>query len=141
LRAKGHAVKDKGILHPRLARIVASLGHGDGICVADAGLPIPSGVPRIDLVLAPGRPPFIEVLDAVLSELRVERYALAKEANETCPGIVDAIRTRLGVAEETAVTHEELKKLTTDARGVVRTGEFTPYANVILYSDVDFTDS
>jgi D-ribose pyranase len=132
-------VKDKGILHPRLARVVASMGHGDGLCIADAGLPIPPRVTRVDLAFAPGRPPFLDVLDAVLSELRVERYTLAKEANEACPEIVDAIRARLGDAKESAVSHEELKQLTDDVRAVVRTGEFTSYANLILYSGVDFT--
>jgi D-ribose pyranase len=33
------------------------MGHGDALCVADAGLPIPNGVPRIDLAFAPGSPP------------------------------------------------------------------------------------
>ena len=132
-------MKDRGILHPRLARVVASMGHGDALCIADAGLPIPNGVSRIDLAFAPGRPPFLEVLDAVLSELRVERYALAKESLTGCPDIVDAVRTRLAGAEEISVTHEELKQLTAEATAVVRTGEFTPYANLVLYSGVDFT--
>jgi D-ribose pyranase len=131
-------VKDRGILHPRLARVVALMGHGDALCIADAGLPIPNGVPRIDLAFAPGRPPFLEVLDAVCSELRIERYTLAKESLTSCPGIVDAVRAHLAGADETSVTHEELKQLTVGARAVVRTGEFTPYANVILYSGVDF---
>jgi len=36
------------------------------------------------------------------------------------------------------VSHEELKRLSQKAAAVVRTGEFTPYANVILYSGVVF---
>jgi D-ribose pyranase len=129
-------MKDRGILHPRLARVVASMGHGDALCIGDAGLPIPNGVPRIDLAFAPGSPPFLDVLDAVLSELRVERYTMAQEAS---PEIVDALRTRLRRANESSVTHEELKQLSAGAKAVVRTGEFRPYANVILYSGVDFT--
>ena len=130
------SLKNRGILHPRLARIVTSMGHGDTLCIADAGLPIPNGIPRIDLAFAPGRPPFLDVLDAVLTELRVERYAVAKES---APDLLDALRVRLTGAEVVSVTHEELKQLTNQAKAVVRTGEFTPYANVILYSGVDFT--
>ena len=129
-------MKDRGILHSRLARVVASMGHGDALCVADAGLPVPTGVLRIDLAFAPGQPPFLDVLDAVLSELRVERYTMAKESS---PAIVDALRVRLRQAKESSVTHEELKQLSADAKAVVRTGEFRPFANVILYSGVDFT--
>jgi D-ribose pyranase len=129
-------VKDRGILHPRLARVVASMGHGDALCITDAGLPIPTGVLRIDLAFAPGQPPFLDVLDAVLSELRVERYTMAKESS---PHIVDALRMRLRTAAESSVSHQELKEITAEAKAVVRSGEFAPYANVILYSGVDFT--
>lgn len=129
-------MKDRGSLHPRLARVISSMGHGDGLCITDAGLPVPTGVLRIDLAFAPGQPAFLDVLDAVLSELRVERYTMAKESS---PNLVDAFRMRLRRAEESSVTHEELKRLTADAKAVVRTGEFSPYANVILYSGVDFT--
>jgi D-ribose pyranase len=132
-------MKERGIIHPRLARVVASMGHGDALCIADAGLPIPNRVVRVDLAFAPGHPPFLDVLDAVLSELRVERFVLAKESMTEAPTIVEAVRERLRSIEETTVTHEELKQLMMDAAAVVRTGEFTPYANVILYSGVDFS--
>ena len=112
------------------------MGHGDALCITDAGLPIPTGVLRIDLAFAPGQPPFLDVLNAVLLELRVERYTMAKEAN---PNIVDALRMRLRTAAESSVPHEELKQITAEAKAVVRSGEFAPYANVILYSGVDFT--
>ena len=39
-------------------------------------------------------------------------------------------------AEE--IAHEELKALTRHARVVVRTGEFTPYANIVLVAGVVF---
>ena len=129
-------MKDRGILHPRLARVVASMGHGDALCITDTGLPIPTGVLRIDLAFAPGQPAFLDVLDAVLSELRVERYTMAKESS---PHIVDALRMRLRTAAESSVSHQELKEITAEAKAVVRTGEFSPYAYVILYSGVDFT--
>jgi D-ribose pyranase len=38
----------------------------------------------------------------------------------------------------TAIPHEEFKARTAAARAVVRTGEFTPYANVILIAGVTF---
>lgn len=36
------------------------------------------------------------------------------------------------------VMHDRLKELSHQARGVIRTGEATPFANVILYSGVIF---
>jgi D-ribose pyranase len=132
-------MKERGLLHPALAELVACMGHGDSLCIADAGLPIQVEVQRIDLAFAPGRPGFLEVLAAVLSELRVESYVLAKEAQRSCPELVEAVRGMLPHAEEVWVRHEELKQRVRQARGVVRTGEFTPYANVIVHSGVPFS--
>jgi D-ribose pyranase len=130
-------MKDHGVLHPGLAAVLASMGHGDTLCVADAGLPIPHGVERIDLAFAPGRPGFAEVLAAVLGELRVEAYVLAEEAR--AGGIPELLRRALPGLEPTWVPHAELKAATAAARAVVRSGEFTPYANVLLRSGVDFS--
>lgn len=132
-------MKDRGILHPGLAELVASVGHGDALCIADAGLPIPPEVRRIDLAFAPGRPAFLDVLTAVLSELRVESYVLAKEAQTSCPKVVEAVQAMLPGADAVWVSHEELKRRVREARGVIRTGEFTPYANVLVHSGVDFS--
>lgn len=87
------------------------MGHGDALCITDAGLPIPTGVLRIDLAFAPGQPAIPGRLDAVLSELRVERYTMAKESS---PHIVDALRMRLRTAAESSVPHQEQKR---DHRG------------------------
>jgi D-ribose pyranase len=60
-------------------------------------------------------------------------------AKESSPEIVDVLRMRLRQAKDLSVTHEELKRLSAEPRALVRTGEFRPFANVILYSGVDFT--
>ncbi len=133
------------ILHPELARVVATLGHGDALVIADAGLPIPAAIERIDLAYAPGRPPFLDVLEAVLAEMEVERAALATEVKTLTPApFAEAIQARLLALPKVArrgvefVSHEELKRLAREARAVVRTGEFTPYANAVLFSGVVF---
>jgi D-ribose pyranase len=134
-------VKARGIIHPRLAAVVAAMGHGDLLGIADAGLPIPLQVERVDLGFAPGKPAFLDVVRAILEELQVEAYVLAEESREACPQYVRTLQESLPEAEAMWVDHEELKRLTAGARAVVRTGEFTPYANVLLRSGVDFTPS
>jgi D-ribose pyranase len=134
-------VKARGIIHPRLAAVVAAMGHGDLLGIADAGLPIPLQVERVDLGFAPGKPAFLDVVRAILEELQVEAYVLAEESREACPQYVRTLQKSLPEAEAVWVDHEELKRLTAGARAVVRTGEFTPYANVLLRSGVDFTPS
>lgn len=132
-------MKRAGILHPQLAALVASMGHGDRVCVADAGLPVPQGVERIDLAFAPGRPGCVEVVHAVLTELHVEAYTLARESREYCPAMVAALAEALPEAEVIWIEHDELRPLIASVRGVVRTGEFTPYANVLLHGGVAFS--
>jgi D-ribose pyranase len=132
------------LLHPELSRVIASLGHGDALVIADAGLPIPPGVERIDLAFAPGKPAFMDVLDAVLTEMQVERALLATEMKAAAPGFHQRLQARLasllkvGEGGVELVSHEELKRLSQKSAAVVRTGEFTPYANVVLYSGVVF---
>ncbi len=137
-------MKRGAILNPELSRVVASLGHGDAVVVADAGLPIPPGVTRIDLAFAPGQPAFLDVLEALLGELEVERAVLATELQGASPAFSRRLQDRLAALPKVKargvelVPHEELKRLSRGACAVVRTGEFTPYANVILYSGVVF---
>jgi D-ribose pyranase len=138
-------MKRGAILHPDLSRVVASLGHGDMLVIADAGLPIPQGIERIDLAFAPGKPPFLDVLEAVLAEMEVERAIVAAEIETVTPEafsrpLRDRLRSLPKVAKRglELVPHEELKRLTRAARAVVRTGEFTPYANVLLLAGVVF---
>ena len=132
------------LLHPELSRVVASLGHGDTLVIADAGLPIPPGVERIDLAFAPGKPAFMDVLDAVLTEMQVERALLATEMKAAAPAFHQRLQARLASLPKVGergvelVSHEELKRLSQKSAAVVRTGEFTPYANVVLYSGVVF---
>jgi D-ribose pyranase len=131
-------MKDRGLLHPELSRVVASMGHGDLLCIADAGLPVPPGVERIDLAFAPGLPRLLDVVSAVLGELGVQAYVLSEELQESKPSFVSALAQALPAAEALWVTHEQFKQETARARAIVRTGEFTPYANVLLRSGVGF---
>ena len=59
-------MKKHGILNAQLSGLIAALGHKDQFMIADAGMPIPKGVPIVDLVLVGGVPTFQQVMDAVL---------------------------------------------------------------------------
>lgn len=131
-------MKKKGILNPALSEVVASMGHFDQITVCDAGLPIPLSVQRIDLAVAENIPGFIEVVRAVSEEIEVQRIVLAEEAIEKNPSIVEALQTIFRNIEITYITHESFKLLTQRSRAIIRTGECSPYANVILESGVIF---
>jgi D-ribose pyranase len=110
----------------------------DTLVIADAGLPIPAETQRIDLALTEGIPTFLDTLGAVLREVQVERVIVAEEMLDVSPGIYEAIVELLGDLPIETVTHLIFKEQTRSARAVVRTGEFTPYANVILVAGVVF---
>lgn len=139
-------MKSGRLLHSELSATIARMGHGDSLVIGDAGLPIPRGPARIDLALARGTPSFLATLETVLDELRVERIVLADEIKARNPAQLAGIealfadykvRTAARV-EVVFVSHEEFKLRTGGAIAAVRTGECTPYSNVILHSGVVF---
>jgi D-ribose pyranase len=130
-------VKRTPLLHAELSHVIACLGHGDMLVIGDAGLPIPDGPRRIDLALTPGVPRIAEVLRAVLTEMQVERRVLAEEALGAGRALPGWYAQQLALAPQT-VSHAEFKRLSAQARAIVRTGECTSYANVILVSGVVF---
>ncbi|MFJ7199416.1 MULTISPECIES: D-ribose pyranase [unclassified Streptomyces] len=129
-------MKKAGILNRRLAGALAGLGHGDGVLICDAGMPIPDGPRVVDLAFRAGVPSFAEVLDGLLDELVVEGATVAHEVREANPEAARLLAERL--PELAHVPHEELKALSAGARLVVRTGEARPYANVLLRCGVFF---
>lgn len=136
-------MKRTQLLNRHLSALIASLGHLDEIVVADAGLPVPDGVQVIDLAVSPGVPRFREVLGALRSELIIEQAVWAEEASETLAGAMQAEtglwRDQTGKPVETLrLPHEAFKARTASAKAVIRTGETTPYANIILVSGVAF---
>lgn len=126
------------LLHGRLAGLLAELGHTDLLVVADAGLPIPPGVERIDLALVASVPSFLQTLEAVLEELAVESAVLAREMADAAPDLHRQTCHLLEPRPVRLASHDELKALSASARAIVRTGECTPYANVVLVAGVTF---
>jgi len=131
-------VKKKGILNHQIMLAISTMGHTDSLVIADAGLPIPPEVVRIDLALVPGVPGFVETLKAVLGELQVEEAVVATELKGKNPAVAGDVNRLLQGVKVQEVSHEQFKELTGKAVAVIRTGECTPYANVILRSGVFF---
>ena len=131
-------MKKTALLHAELSHLIATLGHGDAVVIADAGLPVPAGTRCIDLALMRGVPSFEQVLDAVLSEMQVERAEHAQETLQCSPQVAEVLRQRLAGVPLQALGHVQFKQRTASAKAIVRTGEFTPYANVMLIAGVVF---
>lgn len=131
-------MKKIGVLNIDISEVIASMGHMDMLVIGDAGLPIPAKVRRIDLAVKKDVPGFIETVEAIAEELKVERIIIAEETGRVSPHIQDALLRIFDGVEVKKVSHKSLKELCYDAAAVIRTGEFTPYANVVLVSGVVF---
>lgn len=133
-------MKKSGILNAPLSKIVARMGHTDKLVICDSGLPIPKGVDLVDLAVTQNIPRFLDVLKITLQELEVEKAIIADELINSNNGLLGEIKKLLPNTEFESVPHEKFKELTRFNSDVafVRTGETTPYANIILVSGVTF---
>lgn len=129
-------MKKYGILNSSISKVLADLGHTDQIIIADCGLPIPDHVKKIDLALKLGSPSFSEVFEVVLENMYVEHAVIANEITEHNEQLENIINNSINNINY--VSHEELKKQSNAAKAIIRTGEATPYANVILQAGVNF---
>ena len=131
-------MKKEGIVNENLLRVIGSTGHTDKLVVCDVGLPIPKGVEKIDFAVIKGLVGFIEVLAPILNEVVVEKITIASEIKQKSPEMYKKIVSLVGSIPIVEVSHEEFKSMTSNAKAIIRTGECTPYANVILQTGVNF---
>ena len=131
-------MKKFGILNHPISSVIAEMGHKDQITICDAGLPIPEHCYRIDLAIQPGFPGFIDVVQAVAHDLEVEGIVLAEEVRTANPAVEQAILDIFGDVSVTYVPHDAFKQQSEGSRAFIRTGECTPFANIILISGVTF---
>lgn len=133
-------MKKTGILNSDISRVLSYMGHTDRIAIGDCGLPIPDETERIDLALAFGVPTFMQTLETVAGDMKIEKIILAEEIKTQNPKVlseIEALFAEQGV-ETQFVSHAQLKELTKDCKAVIRTGETTAYANIILQSGCIF---
>jgi D-ribose pyranase len=123
-------MKKGGILNPAICSLLAELGHLDELLIVDAGYPLPPESHVIDLTLTMGIPRFLDVLRAVAEELVIESITVATEIEEYSPKLYQEMQRIVGDVDIDMVPHHEFKEQSLVAKGIIRTGEFTPYANV-----------
>lgn len=128
-------MKKQGILNGEISRVLSYMGHTDRICIGDCGLPIPDEVERIDLALKLGQPSFLDVLKEVAGDMKIEKIVLAEEMKEKNPQQLKAVLDFFGGEPEVEfVPHDTFKALTKNCKAIIRSGEASPYSNIILQS-------
>lgn len=131
-------MKKDGLLNPQILSAIAAMGHMEYLVIADAGLPVPSGIPVIDISLIRGIPDFGVVLHSVIDEMVVESFIVAEEMADKSQDTYGTVIEALPQVPFRCIAHEEFKEMAAKAKAVIRTGETTPYANIILVAGVNF---
>lgn len=131
-------MKKSKVINSDISRVIAQMGHFDQLSIGDAGMPVPMTTEKIDLAVDNGIPSFMDVLNNVLEELEVQRIYLAEEIKTENPEMLKKIQERLPKTPVTFIPHTEMKQALNDSKAFIRTGEMTPYANILLESGVVF---
>lgn len=139
-------MKKGTLLNSDISSLVSRLGHTDSVVIGDAGLPIPAGPQRIDLALTQGIPSFIQVVKSVTEEMQVESAIIAEEIKTHNPQLHSELLALLDLLQQHQgntlsiqyISHEQFKQQTQRSQAVIRSGECSPYANIILCAGVTF---
>ncbi len=124
-----------GILNPNLLSLVARVRHTNTIVIADRGFPSWPGLETIDLSLIDGVPTVLQVLAALRDQAHYGEAFMAKEflkANDAATQ--QQFSTALAGIDLKHEPHVEFKLRVPHAIGLIRTGDTTQYANMILVS-------
>lgn len=126
----GPVTVTRRLLNPEVAALIRQVNHTQMLLIADRGFPVPSLPTVVDLSLVSDVPTIIQVLDAILPDLPLDRLILAEEAREASPARCTEYEARAPRVEQ--VSHLELKRLARHAVGCIRTGDSAAYSNVLL---------
>lgn len=127
-------MKKKGIINTPISEILSNMRHTDSICISDLGLPCSDNVKSIDISLKMGTPSFMDVLKEVYKDLKIEHIILAEEIKTNNKDVYEKILKIFNNVSIEYVSHSDFKKKTQNCKAIIRTGEATPYANIILQS-------
>lgn len=122
------------LLHPGISHLLAATGHSDHFTICDRGFPVPIGPERIDLALTDDLPTVLDVLRIVHAEFVIDRVVIPAEVETVCPVHVARLREVLGEVPLMSVTHSAFKRMSHESRATIRTGDTTPYGNIIVVS-------
>ena len=127
-------MKRNGIINSDISKVLSYMRHTDLICISDLGLPCPNNIKAIDLSLKLGYPSFLDVLSEIIKDMKIERIILAEEIKNNNKEVYNKILNMFENISIEYVSHNDFKQKTFDCKAIIRTGEATPYANIILQS-------
>jgi D-ribose pyranase len=128
----------QGILNPAILSLVARVRHTNTLVIADWAFPYWPQIETVDISLTRGVPTVLQVLEVLKPNFKIGRVIQAKEFLATNPKkTINAFNASFAEIPNVVLErpdHVDLKKLVPHAIGLIRTGDATAYANIILES-------
>ncbi len=125
-----------GILNPSLASLLARVRHTNALVIADRGFPFWPEIETVDISLTDGIPTVLQVLAALRENFVLGEAYMAEEFLTANSAEVRA-KFEAGLAGIPLIyePHEAVfKPRVPRAIGLIRTGDTTPYGNMVLVS-------
>ncbi len=124
-----------GILNPAINSLLSRVRHTNLLVIADRGFPYWPQIETVDISLVDDVPTVLAVLAAIRPNFKIGQIIMAKEflAENSRKTRTDFERAGGGVPV-VFEPHVEFKQRVPHAIGLIRTGDTTQYANMILVS-------
>ncbi|HEY8991193.1 MAG TPA: RbsD/FucU family protein [Luteolibacter sp.] len=124
-----------GILNPHVLDLIARVRHTNTLVISDWAFPFWPEIETVDISLTHNIPTVLDVLDLISPVFQIGRIWQAEEfyANNT-PEKIAAFQKSIGDVPVTKEPHVALKTRVPHAIGLIRTGDATPYGNLIIES-------
>ena len=126
---------NSGILNPHLLALLARIRHTNALVISDRGFPFWPQIETVDISVVDDLPTVLQLIAAVRANHNFTQAYMAREFLKS-----NSAATRTAFAKGLAGVptkfepHVDFKKRVPSAIGLIRTGDTTQYANVILIS-------
>ncbi len=125
----------KGILNPHLSSLLCRVRHTNMLVIADRGFPNWPAIETVDISLTDGIPTVLQVFDVIRANFDIACIYMAEEFEKE--NTTEAKRRLARSTSDIPVIfepHAHMKRRVPKAVGLIRTGDTTQYANMILVS-------
>jgi len=124
-----------GILNPQINSLLSRVRHTNTLVVADRGFPFWPMIETVDISLVDDLPTVLQVLSALRPNFVIGKAWMAEEfLQHNQPRVCAAFAESLPGVVLQHEAHVEFKKRIPRAIGLIRTGDTTQYANIVLES-------
>ena len=126
---------NSGILNPRILSLLARVRHTNALVIADRGFPFWPQIETVDVSVVDDLPTVLQVLAAIRGNFNATQAFMAREFQKNNSAATRAAFEKgLAGVPTKFEPHVQFKKRVPGAIGLIRTGDTTQYANVILIS-------